>query len=126
MSTPIFPVKEVTPTDVLYGDRITTYRWEVLEHVDGVDTLVGLLDGVSDGSLRWVQNAAVKGSGKVEVIDLDVAQEGMLSINDLKLESVRLRPVSIISGVTPGGHWVTETPLMEDESDPGTFIETGE
>jgi hypothetical protein len=85
--------------DVLYGDRITTYRWEVLDHVNGVDQLVGLLDGVSDGALRWTQNAAVKGGGKAQVIDLAVAQSGMLRIGELSLESMRVRPVLIIEGL---------------------------
>lgn len=89
----IIPVRLLSTEDVLYGDRTTQYRWEVLEHSNGVDYLVGTLDGVSDGALSWVQNAAVKGRGKMEVIDLDVAQPGMLRIADLKLESVRIRPV---------------------------------
>lgn len=85
--------------EALYGDRVTSYRWEVLEHSNGIDKLVGTLDGVADGSLTWVQNAAVKGSGNIEVIALDAAQPGMLRISDLSLESVRLRPVCTIQGL---------------------------
>lgn len=84
---------------VLYGDRITSYRWEVLKHAEGVDNLIGTLDGVSDGTLNWTNNTAVKGSGKAQVIDLEAAQAGMLRIGELPLESVRLRPVQIIQGL---------------------------
>lgn len=104
MPTPIIPIKVLSTADVLYGDRVTSYRWEVLEHSNGIDQLVGILDGVSDGSLKWTQNAAVKGSGKVEVIDLEAAQAGMLRIGDLPLESVRVRPVCVVAGLP-------ETPL---------------
>ncbi|QWY84465.1 minor tail protein [Microbacterium phage QuadZero] len=99
MPEPIIPIRNVTTEDVLYGDRVTSYRWEVLEHSNGIDQLVGTLDGVSDGSLSWTQNAAVKGTGKADVVDLEVAQPGMLRIGQLKLESVRLRPVQIIAGL---------------------------
>lgn len=95
----VIPVRDVTTQAVLYGDRITRYRWEVLEHANGIDQLVGTLDGVSDGSLIWTQNAAVKGGGKAQVVDLSVANPGMLRIADLKLESVRLRPVCVIEGL---------------------------
>lgn len=99
MATPIIPSYTRTVDDVLYGDRITTYRWEVLAHSNGIDQLVGVLDGVSKGSLKWIQNAAVKGSGKAEVVDLDEASPGMMRIGQLQLESVRLRPVQIIEGL---------------------------
>lgn len=94
---PIIPVKSLSTEDILYGDRNTQYRWEVLEHSNGVDYLVGTLDGVSDGSLAWVQNAAVKGRGKMEVIDLEAAQPGMLRIGELALESARIRPVMTLN-----------------------------
>lgn len=93
----ITPVKNLTTEEILYGDRTTQYRWEVLEHSNGVDYLVGTLDGVSDGSLSWVQNAAVKGSGKIEVVDLEEAAPGMLRIADLALESCRIRPVMTLN-----------------------------
>lgn len=95
----IIPIKSLTTSEVLYGDRVTSYRWEVLEHSNGIDQLVGILDGVSDGTLSWTQNAAVKGSGKAQVVDLEVAEQGRLRINQLKLESVRLRPVCVIAGL---------------------------
>ena len=99
MSDPIIPIRNLSTQDVLYGDRITTYRWEVLEHANGIDHLVGFLDGVSGGSLTWTQNAAVKGGGKARVVDLDVAQAGKLRVSDLHLESIRLRPVCAIAGL---------------------------
>lgn len=101
----IIPVKNLTTEDILYGDRNTQYRWEVLEHSNGVDYLVGTLDGVSDGSLSWVQNAAVKGRGKMEVIDLDAAQPGMLRIGELALESARIRPVMTLNSGDMAGSY---------------------
>lgn len=98
-AVPQVPTRTVSVEEALYGDRVTSYRWEVLEHSNGIDKLVGTLDGVADGSLTWVQNAAVKGSGNIEVIALDAAQPGMLRISDLSLESVRLRPVCTIQGL---------------------------
>jgi len=96
---PITPVKNITTEDVLYGDRVTSYRWEVLEHTNGVDQLVGTLDGVADGQITWTQNVQVKGGGRASVVDLEAAAAGLLRIADLKLESVRLRPVCIIQGL---------------------------
>lgn len=97
---PVLPVTDLTTQDVLYGDRITSYRWEVMEHLeDGTDKLIGVLDGVSDGKLHWIQNAAVKGGGNIEVVDLETAKAGMMRIGDLNLESVRLRPVCAIQGL---------------------------
>ncbi|AXQ52884.1 minor tail protein [Microbacterium phage Neferthena] len=32
MPTPIIPIKNLTTEEVLYGDRVTSYRWEVLVH----------------------------------------------------------------------------------------------
>lgn len=97
----VVPVRSLTTGDVLYGDRVTEYRWEVLTHVDGADHLAGFLDGVigESASLSWSVHAAVKGSGNVKVADLEIAQAGMLRIGDLPLESIRLRPVCVIDGL---------------------------
>ena len=102
----IIPVHDLTTEDVLYGDRITSYRWEVIAHAagTGVDSLAGELDGVTDGSLAWTQNASVKGGGKAQVADLVEAEAGKLKIGDLVLESMRVRPVCVIEGLP-------ETPL---------------
>lgn len=111
------PVMDPTTEQVLYGDRITTYRWEVLVHTNGVDQLLGLLDGVSEASLRWNQNAAVKGGGKASVIDLAAAQSGMLRIGELSLESMRVRPVCVIQGLpeTPLGTFLVSAAVEEWE-----------
>ena len=99
MPDPIIPVRVATTEEVLYGDRVTQYRWEVLSHSNGVDHLIGELDGVTRGSLSWVQNAAVKGSGRLNVLDLPVARPGKLRISDLDLASARIRPVCVIDGL---------------------------
>lgn len=100
-AAPLIPIRQLSTEDVLYGDRATDYRWEVLAHADGVDHLVGVLDGVIDTSanLSWSTYAAVKGGGQVQVADLPAAQPGKLRIADLSLESVRLRPVCVIEGL---------------------------
>ena len=99
MPDPIVPIRVATAEEVLYGDRVTQYRWEVLSHSNGVDHLIGELDGVTRGSLSWVQNAAVKGSGRLNVLDLPVARPGKLRISDLDLASARIRPVCVIDGL---------------------------
>ena len=99
MADPIIPIRNLSTQEVLYGSRTTTYRWEVMVHSNGIDRLVGSLDGVSEGTLTWNQNSAVKGGGKARVVDLATAKEGMLRIADLTLESVRVRPVCVIAGL---------------------------
>lgn len=97
----VVPVRELTTDDVLYGDRVTSYRWEVLNHAAGVDTLVGYLDGVVSlsASLSWTLYDAVKGSGSLKVADLSTAQSGFLRIGQLALASARLRPVLVVQGL---------------------------
>jgi len=96
---PSLPIRVLSTSELLYGDRTTSYRWEVLTHTGGVDVLAGVLDGVSDGSLTWVQNAAVKGGGNIKVVDLETAAPGLMRIKDLPLESIRVRPVCVIQGL---------------------------
>lgn len=100
--TAIVPVTDLsTGEQVLYGDRTTTYRWEVLSHAAGVDTLAGYLDGVisTSASLSWSLYNAVKGSGNLKVQDLSAPQSGFLSIGQLSLAAARLRPVLVIEGL---------------------------
>lgn len=115
--SPVIPVLNIETRDVLYGDRVTTYRWEVLSHSNNVDKLVGELDGVTDGSLRWTWNAAVKGGGKIQVADLDQAAPGKLRIADLDLATVRLRPVCNVAGLpeNPLGVFLVESATEEWE-----------
>ena len=97
----IVPVKSLTTNEILYGNRVTSYRWEVLEHSGGTDHLVGELDGVVTGSesLQWQLYAAVKGSGNLKVADLPKPKPGLLSIGQVPLSSARLRPVLLIEGL---------------------------
>ena len=99
--TGIVPLRSLSTDDVLYGDRVTSYRWEVLAHGATSDSLVGYLDGVVDGSasLSWSLFAAVKGSGNMKVADLESAQPGLVTIGDVPLQSARLRPVLVIEGL---------------------------
>lgn len=96
---PVTPVRDLTTEDVLYGDRVTEYRWEVLRNVNGVDELVGVLDGVSAAGLKWSTFGQVKGSGTMRVADLDTPTPGMLTVADVNLTTVRLRPVCMIQGL---------------------------
>lgn len=97
----IIPIRVISTDDVLYGERETSYRWEVLEHSAGSDHLVGYLDGVIEGSpsLTWSLYASVKGGGNLKVSDLDRAQPGFLTIAQVSLASARLRPVLVIEGL---------------------------
>lgn len=117
MPDPIVPIRVLSTSDVLYGDRVTSYRWEVLQHSNGIDQLVGILDGVTEGTLTWTQNAAVKGGGKAQVADLAAAEAGKLRIADLALESVRLRPVCSVAGLpeTPMGVFLISSATEEWE-----------
>lgn len=99
----IVPVLELTTGDVLYGDRVTSYRWEVLQHntSSGIDTLAGTLDGVIEPSaqLSWSLYNAVKGTGSLKVSDLAAAAGGLLRIGDVSLPAARIRPVLVIDGL---------------------------
>lgn len=97
----VLPVKTLTTGEILYGDRVTSYRWEVLTHSAGVDTLAGYLDGVIEpsASLNWTLYSAVKGTGSLKVADLAKAQTGFLRIGQVALASARLRPVLVIDGL---------------------------
>jgi len=97
----VVPVKSLTTNEILYGNRVTSYRWEILTHSAGVDTLAGYLDGVVRGSASLSEQlyAAVKGTGNLKVADLDKAQPGFMRVRDLVLTSVRLRPVLVVEGL---------------------------
>lgn len=99
----ILPVLELTTGDVLYGDRVTAYRWEVLAHntSTGNDELAGILDGVVEPSaqLSWSLYNAVKGTGSLKVNDLEAAKPGLLRIGDVALAAARIRPVLVVEGL---------------------------
>ena len=121
----VVPVRSLTTNEILYGSRITSYRWEILTHSGGVDRLAGFLDGVVDGSasLSWGLYAAVKGSGNLRVADLDFAQAGFMTIRDVAIQSVRLRPVLLIEGLPeiPFGVFLVSA-APEDWSDTGRVL----
>lgn len=98
---PLVPVRILSTGDILYGDRVTSYRWEVLTHAGGIDTLAGYLDGVieSSATLNWSLYSAVKGSGSLRVADLAAAQPGFLRIGQIALASARIRPVLVVEGL---------------------------
>lgn len=97
----IIPVQSLSTSDVLYGNRTTSYRWELLSHSAGVDSLLGYLDGVVEktASLSWVSNQAVKGTGNLKVADLPSAQAGFMTISQLTMSTIRIRPVLIVAGL---------------------------
>lgn len=109
------PVVNLTTQDILYGSRTTSYRYELLTHqADGTDALTGYLDGVlTTSQLQWQWNQAVKGTGKLDVLDLAVAQAGKTRIADVNLTTVRIRPVLVITGLPDiplGVYLVTAAP----------------
>lgn len=96
------PAVNVTTRDVLYGSRTTRYRYELLQHNQstGRDSLLGYLDGViPGGQLDWQWNQAVKGTGTLNVLDIDQALPGKIRIADVDLSSIRIRPVLLIDGL---------------------------
>ena len=103
----LIPVKVLSPEEIIQGNRVSTYRWEIFTHADGVDTLAGFLDGVVSGtaSLGWRNNAAIKGKGSLDVLDLAVAKPGMMRLADLDLTTVRLKPVLEIEGIDLDTPW---------------------
>jgi hypothetical protein len=121
----VIQIKELTTDEILYGNRTTSWRWEVFEHVASVDSLIGYLDGVVDGSASIAEllYASVKGRGNLKVLDLDAATPGFLRIRDLPLSSMRLRPVQVIEGL-PDIHWgmylISAAP--EEWSDTGRLL----
>lgn len=98
----IIPVRDLTTTEILYGARTTTFRYEVLTHntSTGIDTLAGYLDGVEPGgSLTWSAGASIKKSGTITVLDLAAARPGMLRVADINIVTARIRPVLLIDGL---------------------------
>ena len=122
----VVPVRSLTTNEILYGSRTTSYRWEILTHgADGVDTLIGYLDGVVEGSASLSSQlyAAVKSRGNLKVADLEKAKPGRMRVRDLTLTSVRLRPVLVIEGLPEiplGVFLVTQAP--EDWSGTGRIL----
>lgn len=98
----VLPVRDLATTEILYGARETSLRYELLSHdpTTGVDSFAGLLDGVQPGgSLSWRSGAAVKKSGTVTVSDLETACGGFRRISDVDLLAERVRPVRVIDGL---------------------------
>lgn len=82
---------EMVPDEVLRGNREQTYRFELLDH-DEVQ--IGVLGTVQPGGgLEWVSNAAVKGSGNLNVLDIEEA-------SDIDWRDVRIRPIITIADPT--------------------------
>lgn len=81
------PIRTFTPEEILTGHRNTKYYLDIL---DANEAPLTRLDGVVDGKLDWVANAAVKGGGELTVRDVNQ------NVNWL---TVRLRPVMAIEGL---------------------------
>lgn len=110
--TLIVPVRDLTTREILYGSRDTSFRYELLTHdtVTGLDSLLGVLDGVTeDAGVEWSASARVKKKADIPVRDLAVAQPGMLRYADIDPVTVRIRPVMVIDGLPeiPLGLYVT-------------------
>lgn len=67
-------------TDPLYGNRIESFRVELLDHQDRI---IGDLEGVTGGSLSWNDNAPIPGGGNLDLTDLG---------QDIDFSSNRVRP----------------------------------
>jgi hypothetical protein len=123
LPTGMVPMRDLTTTEILYGARSTTFRYELLAHdpSTGVDSLIGFLDGVQPaGSLNWSASASVKKSGTLTVLDVASAAQGLIRIADVNLVTTRIRPVLIIEGLP-------EIPLSiyEITAAPESWADTG-
>lgn len=83
------PVRVLTASERLLGNRHTTFYVDLL---DASDAPIGRLDGVEDGTLEWLYNAVVKGSGTIQVSDVS---------QDIDWLTARLKPVMLIDGLDP-------------------------
>lgn len=84
--------------DTLAGPRITSWRCEVLSSVD--ESFLGVLDGVSDGSITWDAYAAIKSGGTLTINNIGPS---------LAWLNVLLRPVATLS--LAGSPGVFEIPM---------------
>lgn len=90
----------VGPFDLLDGNRVTRYRFDLL---GSDETLLGTIGGVegAGGYLEWHAYASIKGAGRLPVRDL---------VGDINWTTVRVRPWSLISGLNTSGPTL-EVPL---------------
>lgn len=98
----VVPVRDLSTREILYGARSTSHRFELLAHdpTSGVDSLIGYLDGVlPDASLSWSSAARVKKSGSLSVLDVLVAEQGLVRAADVDLVATRIRPVMLVEGL---------------------------
>lgn len=61
---PSFPTLHRASPDPLAGNRVTRYRFDLL---DNAGKKFGELDGVSSGGLEWSANSQIKGGGRIVV-----------------------------------------------------------
>jgi hypothetical protein len=74
-------------TTLLTGPRVVDYRFDLL---DEEENLLGTLDGVQpSGETKWDYNAAIKGGGSINVLDLG---------QDVDWLNTRIRPVMKLAG----------------------------
>lgn len=81
------PTRTFTAEEILTGNRNTRFFVDVL---DMEDSFVVRLDGVTSGELNWIANAAVKGAGKLRVVDVS---------QDIDWLTARIRPTMAIDGL---------------------------
>lgn len=106
----VVPVlRRAAPGEPLTTLRVTGYRFDLL---DAQERSLGELRGVlPGGSVSWVSNAAIKGSGSITVQDRGQAVDWL---------NARIRPVALIDGwpEVPLGIWLPAAPV-EQWSDTG-------
>lgn len=103
--TRVIPVRVLTPTEILEGNRSTSFYFDLL---DQTDAPIGRLDGVTGGKLDWLATAVIKGGGQIAVVD--IAQ-------DIDWLTARLKPYMVIEGLPPqplGVYLAAEAPETWD------------
>lgn len=91
------------------GLRVTGFRFELL---DNDEIPIGELAGVTGGYVEWSASASVKGSGQLNVTDL----QELISGKPLDWLNTRIRPVCVIEGFDreiPLGIWTAAAPTED-------------
>lgn len=113
LPTGTIQTRSSTLTDVLTGDRVTRFRFDLL---DRSDAKIGELTSVTGGSVEWTAFTAVKGSGRLQVDD-----DG----SDVDWLNVRIRPAVILEDVEGDQTWEYHVGVFVPAAPVEDWSETG-
>jgi hypothetical protein len=84
----VVPVRAIGTAETITGPRAAYWRIDLL---DNHEAPLGTLDGVTGGSLDWVANATIKGTGTLNMRDTGQNVDWL---------NVRIRPVYVLNSTT--------------------------